>query len=112
MSVFVSRTTSAGCPVGACAPAGSATTFPVPTRAAAVVVVPAGAAAVCVDAGHRLEIELLIAGEAAEIESAVVAAVLLFRALTFLLQVILGVVCYMAWRWEARRQKSQAAQPS
>jgi len=25
---------------------------------------------------------------------------------------MLGVVCYMAWRWEARRQKSQAAQPS
>jgi hypothetical protein len=50
---------------------------------------------------------VLIAGEAAEIESAVVAAVLLFRALTFLLQVILGVICYMAWRWEARRQKAK-----
>ncbi|OFW54884.1 MAG: hypothetical protein A2V75_08895 [Actinobacteria bacterium RBG_16_70_17] len=83
--------------------------FAVVRLATAVPITPGGLGLVEVGLTAAL---VLIAGEAAEIESAVVAAVLLFRALTFLLQVILGVVCYMAWRWEARRQKSQAAQPS
>jgi uncharacterized protein (TIRG00374 family) len=46
---------------------------------------------------------VIAAGEAAEVESAVVAAVLLFRALTYLFQVILGVVCYLIWQREGRR---------
>ncbi len=36
-------------------------------------------------------------------ESAVVAAVLIYRALTYLLQVILGLLSYVAWRAETRR---------
>jgi uncharacterized membrane protein YbhN (UPF0104 family) len=35
-------------------------------------------------------------------ESAVVAAVLVYRALTYLLQVLLGVVSYGFWRMEMR----------
>ena len=37
-------------------------------------------------------------------ESAVVAAVLIYRALTYLLQVVLGVVSYGVWRTLVRRQ--------
>ena len=50
---------------------------------------------------------MLVAAEGAQVESAVVAAVLLFRALTFLLQVMLGVACYGLWRWEARRHRDE-----
>jgi len=50
---------------------------------------------------------MLVAAEGAQVESAVVAAVLLFRALTFLLQVMLGVGCYGLWRWEARRHPAE-----
>ncbi len=81
--------------------------FAVVRLATAVPITPGGLGLVEVGLTAAL---VLIAGEAAEAESAVVAAVLLFRALTFLLQVMLGVVCYVAWRWAARRQKSQAAQ--
>lgn len=51
---------------------------------------------------------LLIAGADTTLESSILAAVLLFRALTFLFQVLLGVVCYLLWRWEARRQGRRA----
>ena len=81
--------------------------FAVVRLATAVPITPGGLGLVEVGLTAAL---VLIAGEAAEVESALVAAVLLFRALTFLLQVMLGVVCYVAWRWAARRQKSQAAQ--
>jgi len=36
-------------------------------------------------------------------EPAVVAAVLVYRSLTYLLQVVLGISCYAVWRIEARR---------
>jgi uncharacterized membrane protein YbhN (UPF0104 family) len=55
---------------------------------------------------------MLVAPEGAQVESAVVAAVLLFRALTFLLQVILGVACYGLWRWEARRHEAKGDDPA
>jgi uncharacterized protein (TIRG00374 family) len=53
---------------------------------------------------------LLIAGRAAAVESSIMAAVLLFRALTYLFQVILGVASYLAWRWEARRQSRRVGE--
>jgi len=55
---------------------------------------------------------MLVAAEGAQVESAVVGAVLLFRALTFLLQVILGVACYGLWRWEAGRHRAEGEGPA
>lgn len=54
---------------------------------------------------------VLVAGEGAAVESAVLAAVLLFRALTFLLQVLLGIVCYFLWRGAARRAAPVGERP-
>ncbi len=46
---------------------------------------------------------IFVAGDDSGLGSEVVAAVLLYRALTYLLQVILGVLAYFIWRREARR---------
>jgi uncharacterized protein (TIRG00374 family) len=51
---------------------------------------------------------VLAAGDGSH-EAAVMAAVLLFRALTYLFQVILGVACYLLWQREARRWARKAA---
>ena len=84
--------------------------FAIVRLATAVPITPGGLGLVEVGLTAAL---VLIAGEAARAESAVVAAVLLFRALTFLLQVMLGVVCYLVWRLEARRRaRAEAPQPS
>lgn len=80
--------------------------FAVVRLATAVPITPGGLGLVEVGMTAGL---VLVAGAGAQVEPAVVAAVLLFRALTFLLQVMLGVVCYVLWRWEARRR---AASPS
>jgi uncharacterized protein (TIRG00374 family) len=80
--------------------------FAVVRLATAVPITPGGLGLVEVGLTAAL---VLIAGEAAAAESAVVAAVLLFRALTFLFQVMLGLVCYLAWRLEARRREKRAA---
>lgn len=78
--------------------------FAVVRLATAVPITPGGLGLVEVGMTAAL---VLAAGEEAEVESAVVAAVLLFRALTYLFQVILGVLCYVLWRWEARRQSRE-----
>ena len=52
---------------------------------------------------------VLAAGGGEEVEARIVAAVLLFRALTYLFQVLLGVVCYLLWQREARRQARRTA---
>jgi uncharacterized protein (TIRG00374 family) len=54
---------------------------------------------------------MFVAGEDSGLGSEVVAAVLLFRALTYLLQVILGVLSYVVWRREMRRCRCQTADP-
>ena len=53
---------------------------------------------------------VLVAGDGEQVEAAIMAAVLLFRALTYLFQVMLGVVCYLIWQREARRQGRAAAE--
>jgi uncharacterized protein (TIRG00374 family) len=55
-----------------------------------------------VEVGTTAALMLSVKG-APNLEPAVVAAVLLFRALTFLFQVILGVICYGVWRRQVRR---------
>ncbi len=75
--------------------------FAVVRLATAVPITPGGLGLVEVGLTAAL---LLIAGAGAATESAILAAVLLFRALTYLFQVILGVGCYLFWRWDARRQ--------
>jgi len=55
---------------------------------------------------------VLAAGDGEQVEAAIVAAVLLFRALTYLFQVILGVVCYLIWQREAKRQAGAAEAPA
>jgi uncharacterized membrane protein YbhN (UPF0104 family) len=50
---------------------------------------------------------VLAAGDGSH-EAAIMAAVLLFRALTYLFQVILGVLCYLLWQREGRRRPGQA----
>lgn len=74
--------------------------FAVVRLATAVPITPGGLGLVEVGLTAAL---LLIAGTGAARESAIVAAVLLFRALTFLFQVILGIGCYLFWRRQARR---------
>jgi uncharacterized protein (TIRG00374 family) len=83
--------------------------FAVVRLATAVPITPGGLGLVEVGLTAAL---VLAAGEAAAVKSAVVAAVLLFRALTFLFQVMLGVACYVIWRLEARRRVSQADEPA
>lgn len=83
--------------------------FAVVRLATAVPITPGGLGLVEVGMTAAL---MLVAAEGAQVESAVVAAVLLFRALTFLLQVILGVVCYGLWRWEAKRRREKAEDPA
>lgn len=83
--------------------------FAIVRLATAVPITPGGLGLVEVGLTAAL---MLAAGEGAEVESPVVAAVLLFRALTFLFQVILGVACYLLWRWEARRQSREAHEPA
>ena len=82
--------------------------FAIVRLATAVPITPGGLGLVEVGLTAAL---VLIAGEAAKVEAVVVAAVLLFRALTFLLQVILGVGCYLIWRLEARRRAAAEAPP-
>ena len=53
---------------------------------------------------------VLVAGDREQVEAGIMAAVLLFRALTYLFQVMLGVVCYLLWQREARRQVRVAAE--
>ncbi len=53
---------------------------------------------------------VLVAGDREQVEAGIMAAVLLFRALTYLFQVMLGVVCYLLWQREARRQGRVAAE--
>jgi len=43
---------------------------------------------------------------------AVVAGVLLYRALTYLLPIISGAFCYVAWRWMRRRERKEAVTES
>jgi len=62
-----------------------------------------------VEVGLTAGLTLMAGNPGAEIEAAIMAAVLLFRALTFLFQVILGVGCYVIWQREARRQARAAA---
>jgi uncharacterized protein (TIRG00374 family) len=83
--------------------------FAVVRLATAVPITPGGLGLVEVGLTAAL---VLAAGEAAAVKSAVVAAVLLFRALTFLFQVMLGVACYVIWRLEARRRVSEADEPA
>ncbi len=52
---------------------------------------------------------VLVAEDGDEVKAAVMAAVLLFRALTYLFQVMLGVISYAIWQREARRQSRAAA---
>jgi putative heme transporter len=53
---------------------------------------------------------VLAAGDGERVEAAIMAAVLLFRALTYLFQVLLGVISYAIWQREARRQGRAAAE--
>lgn len=78
--------------------------FAVVRLATAVPITPGGLGLVEVGLTAAL---MLAAPKGADIEPAVVAAVLLFRALTFLLQVILGVLCYVVWRLQARGRALQ-----
>jgi uncharacterized protein (TIRG00374 family) len=55
---------------------------------------------------------VVVADDNELVEAGIMAAVLLFRALTYLFQVMLGVVCYLLWQREARRQARTAPQPS
>jgi len=55
---------------------------------------------------------VLAAGDGERVEAAIMAAVLLFRALTYLFQVLLGVISYAIWQREARRQVRAAAEPA
>jgi len=81
--------------------------FAVVRLATAVPITPGGLGLVEVGMTAAL---VLAAGEGADVEAPIMAAVLLFRALTYLLQVILGVVCYLLWQREARRQAREAAE--
>jgi uncharacterized protein (TIRG00374 family) len=45
-------------------------------------------------------------------EPEVVAAVLVYRSLTYLLQVMLGIGCYTVWRYEARRADQSEGSPA
>jgi uncharacterized protein (TIRG00374 family) len=55
---------------------------------------------------------VVVAGDGELVEAGIMAAVLLFRALTYLFQVMLGVVCYLLWQREARRQARAGPLPS
>jgi uncharacterized protein (TIRG00374 family) len=55
---------------------------------------------------------VVVAGDGELVEAAIMAAVLLFRALTYLFQVVLGVICYLLWQREARRQARAAPRSS
>jgi len=82
--------------------------FAVVRLATAVPITPGGLGLVEVGLTAAL---VLAAGRGEQVEAPIVAAVLLFRALTFLFQVVLGVVCYLIWQREARRQRSGDVAP-
>jgi uncharacterized membrane protein YbhN (UPF0104 family) len=42
-------------------------------------------------------------------EPAAVAAIVAFRAVTFLLPLLLGTVCFACWRWSRRRSRTAVA---
>jgi len=81
--------------------------FAVVRLATALPITPGGLG--LVEVGLTAGLTLMAGNPGAEIEAAIMAAVLLFRALTFLFQVILGVGCYVIWQREARRQARAAA---
>jgi uncharacterized protein (TIRG00374 family) len=47
---------------------------------------------------------------AADYSAAIVAAVLLFRALTYFLQVLLGILSYFIWRWQVGRMPANVTE--
>ncbi len=48
----------------------------------------------------------------ASYNDAVVAGVLIYRALTYLLPIVVGAVCYLLWRLARRRERAAAAAPA
>ena len=83
--------------------------FAVVRLATAVPITPGGLGLVEVGMTAALD---LAAGEGAGVEAAILGAVLLFRALTYLFQVLLGVACYLLWQREGRRQAGAATDPA
>ena len=84
--------------------------FAVVRLATAVPITPGGLGLVEVGLTAAL---VLAAGDGEQVEAAIVAAVLLFRALTYLFQVILGVICaYLIWQREAKRQAGATEAPA
>jgi len=80
--------------------------FAVVRLATAVPITPGGLG--LVEVGMTAGLVLMAGGETG-MEAAILAAVLLFRALTYLFQVLLGVVCYGLWQREARREARATA---
>jgi uncharacterized protein (TIRG00374 family) len=81
--------------------------FAVVRLATALPVTPGGLGMVEVGTTAAL---MLIAGDDSGVGPEVVAAVLLYRALTYLLQVILGVLSYVVWRREMRSSSRRAVE--
>jgi len=79
--------------------------FAVVTLATAVPVTPGSLGVVEVGMSWGLQ---WAAGDA-KYDAQIVAAVLLYRALTYFLQVILGVLSYFLWRWQMGRTEEETA---
>ena len=62
-----------------------------------------------VEVGMTAGLVIAAGGAGGREEAKIMAAVLLFRALTYLFQVLLGIVCYFIWQREARRAGRAAA---